>query len=148
MTAEGAYLSTAVIDGVEQFRLMSHTTILGLGGDTPRPGRPVPAETRLPEEIRLTCRSSTVDALQPGSVLLHGDACGDGGAPPRWLPARKSSVVVQECSFESVGGGLEFESAAFAASPGVEWAFENSDCAAQEGAFRRIAPDPTGARAR
>jgi hypothetical protein len=133
LAAEGTYLAAAAA-GVARFRLASYMEVAADG---------VSRDTRLPAEIEMSCRPSTVGVLAAGSVLLHGDACGDSSSPaPRWRPARRSRIAVEECACESVGGDLVFESAVFAEGTGLEWVFENSDCMAQEGAFRRLTPEP------
>lgn len=90
----------------------------------------------LPARLELACKAAKVATVAARAVLLGGDACGNGGPKPRWKPPERVPVTALLCSLGASVSAFDAE-LAFAPAPGVEWAFENSDCVVQEGAFRR-----------
>ena len=65
-----------------------------------------------------------------------------------WKPAARTTITALRCRRPDdaiPAGGFEEEwplvfVPATEASPGIEWAHENSDMVVQEGAYRRLAP--------
>ena len=95
-----------------------------------------------PKAFELVCVDETLKVLDANAVLVAGDACEEGKQRPRWRPADRRPMKVLACRIEPAPSATPPHSPdgpKFAPAPGVEWAFENSDCMAQEGAFRRLA---------
>ena len=86
------------------------------------------------EHLDLSCKKETVDTLDPGAIFILGDACNGSRPPPRWSPPRKRRVPTFACE----ATGAFSQNMWLAPPPGIEYAHEHSDCAGQEGNFRRL----------
>lgn len=110
----------------------------GVWGRTRGSARP------MPNTLTMNCKAAKLPVLSGAAVLVHGDACGNGGPRPYWKPKERTTVSIERCAFDELPqdehdqkwNGLP----SFAREPGVEFVFENSDCTAQEGAYRQIGP--------
>ncbi|MFO0614303.1 MAG: hypothetical protein U0414_17075 [Polyangiaceae bacterium] len=101
-----------------------------------------------PEGLVLTCRDEGISVHAAGATLSGGarvaPSSKDGGGAARgvWTPATTETVGARLCSWSAAPArALYFKwSAAFVAptarSPGVEWAYENSDMVLQDGGYR------------
>jgi len=98
--------------------------------------------------ILFTCRPSKVLVLRAGAAIVVGRKGPNDEIPPHhWSPSARESVSSLRCEAEVEGDAgyasvtlwhdVAFEFAAGKhGSPGVEWAFENSDMVIQDGGYR------------
>jgi hypothetical protein len=117
------------------------TVTAGPAGETPC--------SKVPSVLLLVCRPEGVPVLQAGAVLLVTPR------PPHWKPRASERVAALRCDPSAPAEGAPDPGDAplsplyrdwplvFAPSrggaAGIEWAYENSDMVAQEGAYRWMA---------
>jgi hypothetical protein len=117
-----------------------------------------------PKAFRLQCHTKTVSVLRAGAALIPGTGAKDVDVPiaARWDPPKLERVEALSCDVRgadapaspekgrrdvpdeeraSLERGAFFAlspvfAAATPARPGIEWAYENSDCLVQTGAYR------------
>ena len=101
----------------------------------------------LPPSFVLICRAGRIQVLGAGAALVVGQRVGDVEIPPnRWSPSAAESIDALRCEARTSDADASsialWSDAPFAlargrrGSPGVEFAFENSDLLVQKGGFR------------
>jgi len=104
---------------------------------------------RAPAVVTLTCTQAKVSVRPAGAVLIPGGG-DEEPAPGKWKPATRENLKGLRCLPASeelpLFGMLVQHPPIFVpateTSAGLEWADENSDMEAQEGAYRRIGISP------
>ncbi|HEX8107111.1 MAG TPA: hypothetical protein VF516_05245 [Kofleriaceae bacterium] len=119
------------------YRLPATAAVAGDSGCEPLPG-----------VVNLVCRNEHVSVLAAGAALIPGKKLPDDRmSPARWDPPARERVAALSCDATADGDAgqrlrlvLSSSPLVFApgkdGGPGIEWAHENSDQAAQDGAYR------------
>jgi len=95
------------------------------------------------QPLNLRCATATVEVAAAGARRIPSPdrgadrACGDRGI---WDPPATSQVTALVCGAagQSVDDADDDDRLVFAPGPGVEWAFQNDDCALKGGGLRWI----------
>jgi hypothetical protein len=120
-----------------------------VGGRLGQPLRRPIADTEprcrfLREVITLDCRPAKVKVRPAGAVAIPDDSDSDGGRPPHWRPAKLTEIGALRCRVRE--RRPEDNPLVFAAptgrSPGIEWAYEDSDMAVKAGTYRFMPAPP------
>jgi hypothetical protein len=94
--------------------------------------------------LTLECRPVSESVRAPGAILMPPAKLNSGG-PALGRPASTRSLPVVRCTIMGKASPNASRSALLFAAPGttIEWAYENSETASKEGAFREVTR-PTG----
>lgn len=95
-----------------------------------------------PEGIALRCKDESIDVHPAGATLGRSNDRSDDSASGVWTPATREHVRARLCTWSVAPARALWPTwsvalvAPTARSPGVEWAFENSDMVLQDGGYR------------